>query len=101
VATSSPLRTYEDVSVAAEPGGPLAPDGPFPLTPEQRFSLQHWQDLTESTSELFSLDEDELMSCPVLAAGVLECGCWNAALKKACLQAISAHAGAACTSGVQ
>ncbi|KAL4439228.1 hypothetical protein ABPG77_004130 [Micractinium sp. CCAP 211/92] len=42
-------RSFEDVELAAQPGGPLGPDGPSPLPPEQRFSLSHRADLLEST----------------------------------------------------
>lgn len=37
------------MELAAQPGGPLGPDGPSPLPPEQRFSLRHRADLLEST----------------------------------------------------
>ena len=50
-----------------EPGGPLAPageGGAFPLTPEQRFSLDHCRDLLEGTSE-----------CPVLLGMCCSCVC--------------------------
>lgn len=39
------------MELAAEPGGLLGPGGVAPLSPEQRFSLQHRTDLLEGTSE--------------------------------------------------
>ncbi|KAL4428436.1 hypothetical protein ABPG75_002525 [Micractinium tetrahymenae] len=44
-------RSFEDVELAAEPGGLLGPGGLFPLSPEQRFSLRHRADLLEGTTE--------------------------------------------------
>jgi hypothetical protein len=60
-------RSFDDVELAVEPGSPLAPageGGAFPLTPEQRFSLDHWRDLLEGTSE-----------CPVLLGMCCSCFC--------------------------
>lgn len=39
------------MELAAEPGGLLGPGGVAPLSPEQRFSLQHRTDLLEGTTE--------------------------------------------------
>lgn len=44
-------RCFEDVELAAEPGGPLGQGGAFPLTRDQRFSLGHRGDLLEVASE--------------------------------------------------
>jgi len=45
------LRSYEDVLAAAQEGEALAPSGPNKLTVNQKFSLEHRNDLLENTSE--------------------------------------------------
>ena len=38
-------RLFEDVEEAAQPGGPLAQDGAYPLTIGQMFSLKQRKDI--------------------------------------------------------
>lgn len=49
----TPTRSFEHVEMAAEPGGPMGEGGAFPISPEQRFSLEHRADLLNGTSELW------------------------------------------------
>ena len=53
-------RSFEHVELAAEPGGPLGEGSAFPITPQQRFSLEQRGELLGETSEPAAL----LGSCP-------------------------------------
>lgn len=45
-------RNYPDVELAAQDGGPLGPGGRHKMSVEQRFSLEHREDLLDKTSKI-------------------------------------------------
>jgi DNA polymerase/3'-5' exonuclease PolX len=82
------LRSFEDVEHAAQPGGLLSPDGAFPLSVEQAFSLRHRKDLLEPVPPQ---DIDEVMETVLQTLGQVSFPGWSVSLAGGGRRGTAAH----------